>query len=159
MKNSYLIFDLKNEFFAIEVKNLTEAVEMQEITPVPETSEYIKGIINYRGDILPVIDMNLKFNLKENSTIEDSVILVLNFMLNDKQVKLGAIVDSVTDVLEVDFKDITSLPEIGTKYNKSYVKGVIKHKGEFVILPNLEKIFAADEISIIMEVAGEKENE
>ena len=156
MQDSYLIFELEKEYFALDVHNLIEAIEIQEITPVPETPDYIKGIINFRGDILPVVDMNIKFNLKKDKDLSDSVILVLDFTLNDKKIKLGAIVDSVSDVLEVDFTDIASLPEIGTKYDTNYIKGIIKYKGEFVVLPDIQKIFAADEISILLNMTEEK---
>jgi purine-binding chemotaxis protein CheW len=156
MQESYLIFELEKEYFALNIENLIEAIEIEELTPVPEMPDYIKGIMNFRGDILPVVDMNIKFNLQKDKDLSDSVILVLKFRLNNKDVKLGAIVDAVSDVLEIDFKDITALPEIGTKYNTNFIKGVIKYKDEFVVLPDIQKIFAADEITMLLDISEEK---
>lgn len=156
MQESHLVFELKNEYFALNIENLIEAIEAEELTPVPEMPQYIKGIMNYRGDILPVVDMNTKFNLNSDKDLNDSVILVLQFTLNKKEVKLGAIVDAVVDVLEIDFKDINALPEIGTKYNTNFVKGFIKYKDEFVVLPDIQKIFAADEITMLLDISESK---
>lgn len=156
MQESYLIFELEKEYFALNIENLIEAIEIEELTPVPEMPDYIKGIMNFRGDILPVVDMNIKFNLQKDKDLSNSVILVLKFMLNNKEVKLGAIVDAVSDVLEIDFKDIASLPEIGTKYNTNFIKGVIKYNDEFVVLPDIQKIFAADEITMLLDISEEK---
>lgn len=153
MQESYLIFELEKEYFALNIENLIEAIEIEELTPVPETPEYIKGIMNFRGDILPVVDMNVKFNMQKDKDLSGSVILVLNFSLNDKPVRIGAIVDAVSDVVEIKFEDITAMPDIGTKYNTSYIKGVVKHGDEFVVLPDIQKIFAADEINILLDVA------
>lgn len=153
MQESYLIFKLENEYFALNIEHLIEAIEIEELTPVPETPEYIKGIMNFRGNILPVVDMNVKFNFRKDKDLSDSVILVLNFELNSKPVRIGAIVDAVSDVVEIKFEDIAAMPEIGTKYNTGYVKGVVKYKDEFVVLPDIQKIFASDEISIILEAA------
>lgn len=157
MQESYLIFELEKEYFALTIENLIEAIEMEELTPVPEMPDYIKGIMNFRGDILPVVDMNIKFNLQKDKDLSNSVILVLKFQLNNKEVKLGAIVDAVSDVLEIDFKDIAALPEIGTKYNTNFIKGVIKYKDEFVVLPDIQKIFAADEITMLLDISEDKD--
>ena len=158
MQQSYLIFNLDDELFAVNVNNVTEVIETEEITNVPETAPYIKGITNFRGNILPAIDMRKKFNMKENPFYTDSVLIVINLTINEKNVELGAIVDAVSNVIEVNLTEIAKLPEIGTKYNTKFIEGIIAVKNDFIVLLDIEKIFSVDEITIITE-AGSKEHE
>lgn len=156
MNESYLIIRLNNEFFAINVSLIKEAIEPDEITEVPETAKYIKGIMNFRGNILPVVDMRMKFNFPGKENLENSVIVVLSFIVKDKIIDLGAIVDSVSHVVDVNLSQVTGLPEIGTKYNNDYIKGIIKYEGNFIVLLNIEKIFEADEITLVLKNTDEE---
>lgn len=152
MLQSYLTLKLLNEYFAVNVNNVTEVIEPGDITEVPETPDYIRGIMNFRGDILPIIDLRIKFNMPEKIGGEEPVVIVLDMIVNDKKVVLGAIADSVRNVIEVDINTITKLPEIGTKFNTEYIYGIIKKNDDFIVLLDIEKIFSVDEITIILEM-------
>jgi len=155
----YLIFKISGELFAIPVDKIIEVIELEDITPVPETPEYIKGITNFRGSILAVIDMRKKFNIPKIKKKDDDVMIVLDLMLKNKKVTFGAIVDSVSYVEEFNFIQITKLPEIGTKFNTTYIDGIVNHENNYIVLLNLEKIFSVDEITIINESGLEKKQE
>ncbi len=104
-KKSYLSFQLDDEIFAINVKKVLEVLQMQKITKVPKTPDYIKGVINFRGEILPVIDTRQKFSLNKVEDYTKFVIIMLNFVRDHKEQKFGAIVDSVMDVFEYNGVD------------------------------------------------------
>jgi len=152
MKNSFLIFELKKELFAIDVNNITEVIDYTPATSIPETPKYIEGIINYRGNILPIINMRTKFNIKQKSNYENTVIIVMSIDIKGKNVILGGIVDSVSNVFEINIMATTKLPEIGTKFNTEYILGITESKDEkIIVLLDIEKIFTVDEITIINE--------
>jgi purine-binding chemotaxis protein CheW len=148
---TYLIVSLADELFGIRVEHVIEAIEPSEITPVPNTAPYIKGITNFRGDILTVIDMRTKFNMPLTPLTSDNVIVVLEFQYDKKRITLGAIADAVNDVAEFNFAEIADLPAIGTKYNTEFIEGLVRRNNEFVVLLNTPKIFSVDEITIITE--------
>ncbi len=152
MKNSFLIFELKKELFAIDVNNITEVIDYTPVTSIPETPEYIKGIINYRGNILPIIDLRTKFNLEQKSDYNSMVIIVMSIDIKGKTVVLGGIADSVSNVFEINIMTTTKLPEIGTKFNTEYILGITENKDDkIIVLLDIEKIFTVDEITIINE--------
>ncbi len=151
-KSSYLSFKLDDEIFAISVKKVLEVLEMQKITKVPQTPDYIKGVINFRGEILPVIDTRVKFKMPDFENISKTVIIVLELTLKEKHVTLGAIADGVKDVLEIDTSQIRDVPELGTKYNTEFLKGMIKDEEEsFIMLLDIEKVFTVEDLYLVQE--------
>lgn len=151
MQESFLIFELKKEYLAVNVDKIIEVIDYVQVTEIPDTPKYIKGIINYRGDILPVIDMRLKFNIPEKKDKGKCVIIIMSMIVRDKKVVLGSIADSVKTVVEADIMKSIKLPEIGTKFNTEYITGIIEIEGEMIVLLDIEKIFTVDEITIINE--------
>jgi len=147
-KNSYLSFILDNELFAIEVKSVLEVLEMQKITRVPQTPSHIKGVTNFRGEILPVIDSRIKFNMPIVTIQSNFVIIVLDLQYKGKPMLLGAVVDSVSDVLEIAPEQIKPVPEMGSKYNTDYLEGMYKLNDDFIMILKVEKVFSVDELSI-----------
>ncbi len=156
--NTYLIIKLAEEQFGINVTQVIEAAEPGEITQVPNTAPYVKGITNFRGDILTVIDMRIKFNMLEKEMSPEDVIVVLTLEKDNKTIRLGALVDAVKDVVNVDFEKISDIPEIGTKYNTDFIEGIIQKNEQFVVLLKIDEIFSVDEITIITE-SGMQNNE
>ncbi len=152
-KRSFLSFNLGDEIFALDVSNALEVLEMQKITKVPKTPDYIKGVVNFRGEILPVMDTRLKLNMLDETPIEECVIIVLDIKLNKNDVLIGAVANSVKDVLSIADNEIEVVPEMGSKYNTEFLLGMIKSKEteEFIMLLDIEKIFSVDELLIINE--------
>lgn len=141
-KNAYLTFLLQNELFGINVDFVLEVLEHQKITRVPKSPDFLKGVMNYRGQILPVIDTRKKIKLKKE-TIEESnsVIIVMELLLKNKKKTFGAIVNNVYNVIEINPSEIMPLPEIKSNYNNDYITGVVKKDEEFIIMLDAQKVF------------------
>ncbi len=152
-KHTFLSFRLGKEYFALSVKKVLEVLQEQKITEVPQTPEYIKGIINFRGEILPVIDTRLKFNMSERDKSEEYVIIVLDLVINDQNIVLGAIADGVKDVFEVLEKDIKAAPEFGNNYNNDFLDGMIKVDDRFIMILSIDKVFSVEELTILMDIS------
>lgn len=150
-RNSYLSFMLCKEIFAVDVKNVLEVLEKQIITEIPDTPGYITGVVNFRGEILPVIETRVKFKMPCRET-EKYVIIVFELELNGKKQLLGAMVDSVVDVIEIDDSTLKEVPEMGTDYNTDYVKGMLKTNNGFVMVLNIHKVFSKSESENITDV-------
>ena len=147
-RSTYVFFKLLGEMFAIDVKNVIETIDLPELTPVPETPEFMKGVTVFRGNMLPVIDLKLKFKFKEESAGKTYVIVV-TYTHDDKQQDIGLIVDKIVDVKDLSVLDINDFPDIGSKYNLEFIDGIVKHKENITIILNIEKILSSIEIDII----------
>jgi len=147
-KNSFLSFMLGNELFALNVKYVLEVLENQRITRVPKTPDYIRGVINFRGEILPVIHTHIKFNMKYTFDEEKAVIIVLDFQLFDRKVLLGIMADMVRDVLEIPDNQVLSVPELGSSYNTDFLTGMWKTAQGFIMILDAEKVFSIEELTI-----------
>jgi purine-binding chemotaxis protein CheW len=156
IKKAYLSFELNGEIFAITVHNVLEVLEKQKLTKVPKAPFYIKGVINFRGEILPVIDTRIKFNMPEKDDESKSVVIVFDIELSDKKLFIGGIVDGVKDVIEIADNEIKPVPDMGSKYNSDFIIGMIKNNDNFIMLLNIEKVFSTEEIVTISEQAGVK---
>jgi purine-binding chemotaxis protein CheW len=148
-KNSYLSFSLANETFALNVKKVLEVLQMQKITKVPQTPDYVRGILNFRGEILPVIDTRLKFNMPAIEDNSRTIIIVLDLVVKSKELKIGAIADAVSDVIEINDTEIKNLPEISSRYNTDFIYGMIRIKEEFIIVLDIDKVFSEEEIFLV----------
>lgn len=148
-KQAYLSFVLDEEIFALSVHKVLEVLEFQKITKVPNTPDYIHGVINFRGDILPVVDTRTKFNLPPEIDNSKKVIIVLEIKVKDKTSYLGAIADGVRDVMNVDVNSIKAVPDIGNAYNTEFLEGMIKTEQGFIMILNIDKVFSVEEINLI----------
>jgi len=158
-KNTFLSFQIGKEIFAISVKKVLEVLQNQHITQIPDVPEYVKGVINFRGDILPVIDTRLKFKIPIIDK-EKFVVIVLEITDDDKTMRICAVVDSVKDVIAVDEADVKPVPELGLKYKGDYLAGMVKTDDGFTMILDVNKVFSFEEIDIMTEtkaIAGAKE--
>ncbi len=158
--NSYLTFRLGDELFAANVSKVLNILEMTKVTKVPKAPPYLKGVINLRGAVLPLVDTRIKFEMSETEFTPNTCILVLDININGESVHVGALVDSVQEVVELDDADILPPPSIGTRYKPEFIEGVAKLGDEFAMILNMDLIFSTDELSILKEsVSEEKEEE
>lgn len=155
--NSYLTFKLGDEIFGANVAKILNILEMTKITKVPKSPPYMKGVINLRGSVLPLIDTRIKFDLGETVYTTSTCILVLDIDLNNESVHVGALVDSVQEVIEIDDNQIQPPPSIGSKYKSEFIEGMAKINDEFIMLLNMDMIFSTQEISLLRESSGEVE--
>lgn len=146
--NQYLTFHLNGEVFGIETSRVSEVLDYVDITPVPQTNDFRKGVINLRGSIVPVVDMHSKFNLSPAERTVDSCIIIMNILLDGKSVSLGALADSVREVVDLASEDIEAAPRMGTKLDSSFIRGMGKHNEEFIILLNIDAIFSSQNVGV-----------
>ena len=157
--NSYLTFNLGNEIFGANVAKVLNILEMTKITKVPKAPSYMKGVINLRGSVLPLIDTRIKFDMGETEYTPNTCILVLDIDLNGETVHVGALVDSVQEVIEIDDANIQPPPSIGSKYKSEFIEGMAKLNNEFIMLLNMDMIFSTSELSLLRDSSGELEVE
>jgi purine-binding chemotaxis protein CheW len=147
--NQYLTFTLDNEQYAIGVAKVREVLEHTKITKLPRTAVFMKGIINLRGTGVPVIDLRLKFGLPETQLTKDTSIIVMEVESQDGPVVVGALADSVREVVDIDEASIEPAPRFGTRLAAEFIKGVGKKDDLFIIILDIDKVFNAEEISFI----------
>jgi purine-binding chemotaxis protein CheW len=140
-KQHYILFYLAGEPFTINVKYVLRVLEATSFTKVPQGPSFLKGVINFNGNVLPVVDTYLKFGLPAKKNFRKSLILVLHLNMEQKETTLGILVDDSNDVFEVCDADIKSYPATGNKYNVEYIDGVIERKEMFILILNPEKLF------------------
>ncbi len=157
--NSYLTFKLGNEYFAANVSKVLNILEMTKITKVPKAPTYMKGVINLRGFVLPLVDTRIKFDMPETEYTTNTCILVLDIILNGESVHVGALVDSVQEVIEIDDINIQPPPNFGTRYRTEFIEGIAKIEEEFIMILNMDLIFSTDELSILKESFQEGQEE
>ena len=148
-KSTYILFTLSDDTFAIDVKNVIHTMEITEITPLPKTPDFVKGITIFRGDILPIIDLRIKFKLQDINNLSDGFVIVSMFISNEKEQIIGLIVDKVIEVSEFSGMDIETYPEIGSKYNIEFINGYVKKAGKIIVVLNIEKILSSAEFEIL----------
>jgi purine-binding chemotaxis protein CheW len=152
----YLTFRIGEEDFALEVSNVREILEFTAITKVPKTPEYMRGVINLRGSVVPVLDMRLKFNLAEKKETIDTCIIVLEVDIDGEKTIIGALIDSVQEVFELDPQHIEPAPKIGTRLRTDFIKGMGKREDRFIIILNIDKVFSSEELSAVQEVGRDE---
>jgi len=143
---TFLSFKMDKEVFAINVSKVINILEMKQITKVPKTPKFLKGVINLRGTVLPVVDLRIKFGLPEKETTVDTSIIVLSIEKDGETTLLGTLVDAVSEVLELKMDEIAPSPTIGTKYDSGFIQGMWKVDEEFIMILDIDKVFSVDDI-------------
>lgn len=153
--NSYLSFKLGEEEFAAHVGKVLNILEMVKITEVPMAPSYMKGVINLRGAVLPVIDTRIKFGMPPTVYSANTCIVVLDIDMDGDSVHVGALVDSVQAVLEISSEGILPPPSIGSRYKSEFIEGVANIDDRFVMLLNMDMVFSSLELSALKESSEE----
>jgi len=144
----YLTFKLGEEIFAIDVSKVREILEFTSITKVPQTPEFMRGVINLRGSVVPVIDLRLNFGMACTEQTVNTCIIVVEVILDGEVVVLGALADSVQEVVEMEPDHIEPAPHLGTKFNTDFIKGMGKIDNEFVMILDIDKVFSSEDIAV-----------
>lgn len=151
----FLTFVLADDIFAIDVTKAKEILDFSDITQVPQTPEYMLGVINLRGSVVPVIDMRRKFNLEVAEVTRNSCIVVVDVDVDGEMVTVGALADSVREVLDLDSAQIEPPPRIGTRLNTDFIKGMGNLDNKFVIILDIDKVFSSDELAFARTIGEE----
>ena len=144
--STYLTFSLGDETFALDVANVREVLDLSDITKVPRTPDFMRGVINLRGRVVPVMDMRIKFGLPAEEDTVDTCIIVAEVDLDGEATVIGALADSVREVFQISADDIEPPPSIGMQMSTDFIRGMGKQDDEFIIILDVNRIFTGDEL-------------
>lgn len=150
----FLTFRLEDEVFALEVEHLREVLDMCPITKIPRAEEFMRGVINVRGSVVPVLDMRAKFGLPPIEPTINTRIIIIEIPFEGKKAILGAIADSVEDVLEIDSDQIEEAPDMGSRKHQSIMKGIGKTDNDFIIILDIEKLLNREEVTMSLHASA-----
>ena len=147
LSGKYLTFRLAGEDYGIPLLQVKEIIGMMPITAVPRTPGFVKGVINLRGKVIPIIDLRLKFGMEAMDYTERTCIIVVEIEAGEQTVLIGIVVDSVSEVLNITAEQIENTPEFGTKLDTDYILGMAKTDDGVKILLNIDKVLSQVEIA------------
>lgn len=144
---SFLSFRIMEETFAIDVLKVIEILELSKVTRVPQSPEFMLGVINLRGNVLPVIDARIKFGMPKKEATVDSCIIVITIETAGDALTLGILVDAVNEVMEISANAIQKAPTIGSQYSAEFIEGLVKVNEEFIMILDIGKALTHEELS------------
>jgi len=149
----YVTFSLGKELFGVEVSKTREILSLTPVTKVPQTPDYLLGVINLRGQVVPVVDMRLKLGLPAGADTEDTCIIVVDVLVDGETITVGALADAVREVLEIRSDQIEPPPRLGTRLKTEFITGMGKIDEQFMILLNIDRIFNSDELALVQDMS------
>jgi purine-binding chemotaxis protein CheW len=149
----YLTFRLAGADYGIGILKIREIVGMTTITDIPQTPEWVKGVINLRGKIIPVIDLRLRFSLKATEYTERTCLIIVTIVSIKEKPIIGIVVDSVSEVLNIKHNDIEETPSFGARLNTDYILGMAKIGGGIKTLLDIDQVLCSDEVAMLSQVA------
>jgi purine-binding chemotaxis protein CheW len=152
-EGKYLTFTMAEEEYGIGILKIKEIIGMMPITTVPQTPEFVKGVINLRGKVIPVVDLRLRFGIDSIDYTERTCIIVVEIEGQSGTVMIGIVVDSVSEVLNIKGDDIEETPTFGTKLDTDYILGMAKVEGGVKILLDIDRVLSAEEIADLEKAA------
>jgi len=152
-EGKYLTFNMNDEEYGIGILKIKEIIGMMPITTVPQTPEFVKGVINLRGKVIPVIDLRLRFGVDAIDYTERTCIIVVEIEGTAGTVQIGIVVDSVSEVLNIKGEDVEETPTFGTKLDTDYILGMAKMEGGVKILLDIDRVLSSDDLSSLRKVA------
>lgn len=153
----YLTFQLDRELFALEIAKVREVLEFTSITKVPRTPDYMRGAINLRGNVVPVVDLKLKLGLARTVKTIDTRVVITEVEVDGERTILGALADSVQEVLELDSSQISPPPRIGTRIHTDCIKGMGRREDDFLIILDIDHVLTSDDIKVVSQIPGQPE--
>ena len=149
-EGKFLTFVLGDEEYGIEILKVREIMGIMEITPVPQTPDYMKGVINLRGNVIPIIDLRLKFAMPEVEHTKETCIIVAEVGAT----QVGVIVDSVSEVTDIKGEDIEEAPSFGQGVDTNFIMGLGKTKKKIIILLDIERVLTTEELNMVEEITA-----
>ena len=154
-EGKYLTFTMASEEYGIGILKIKEIIGMMPVTPVPQTPEHVKGVINLRGKVIPVVDLRLRFGMESIDYTDRTCIIVVEIAGQAGTVQIGIVVDAVSEVLNIKGEDVEDTPTFGIKLNTEYILGMAKMEGGGKILLDIDQVLSTQEI-VALEKAAEK---
>ncbi len=151
MAGKYLTFSLAGEEYGIGILKVKEIIGMMPVTPVPQTPLFVKGVINLRGKVIPVLDLRLKFGMEEIEYSERTTIIVVEVGLQSGLVEIGIVVDSVSEVVNIKAEEMEETPAFGSSLNTDYILGMAKLEGTVKILLDINRVLTSEELTALTD--------
>ncbi len=152
-EGKYLSLTLGDEVYGIGILKIKEIIGMMPITTVPQTPEFVKGVINLRGKVIPVTDLRLRFGMETIDYTERTCIIVVEIEVQSGTVMSGIVVDAVSEVLNIKAQEIEDTPTFGTELNTNYILGIAKDEGGVKILLDIDSVLKSEEVALLQDVA------
>lgn len=150
----YLTFTLGDEVYALDISQVREVLDFTTVTKVPRTPEFMRGVINLRGSVVPVMDLRLKFGMSPTEKTVNTCIIIAEINFSGELCILGALSDSVQEVIELEPGQIEPPPRIGTRLRTEFIRGMGKREEHFIMILDIDKVFSSDELSMAQEMGG-----
>lgn len=147
----YLTFNLAGEQYGLEILKVKEIIGLMAITRVPRIPDFVRGVINLRGKVIPIIDLRNKFDIEPTEDTEQTCIIVVEIIQENLSLQMGIVVDSVSEVLDINEDTVEETPTFGIAVSTVFIKGIAKTKGGVKILLNIEEVLTANELQSIAE--------
>jgi purine-binding chemotaxis protein CheW len=145
----YLTFRLGEEVFATDVAKVREVLDFTTITKIPRTPDFMSGVINLRGNVVPVVDLRLCFEMSKTEKTVNTCIVVVEMVLDGDSNVIGALADSVEEVIDLEPDQIQPPPRIGTKIRTDFIKGMGKRDAQLIMILDIDRVFSAEELSVL----------
>jgi len=143
----YLTFRLGEEVFATDVAKVREVLDFTNITKIPRTPDFMRGVINLRGNVVPVVDLRLCFEMSKTEKTVNTCIVVMEMLVDGESNVIGALADSVEEVIDLEPENIQPPPRIGTKIRTDFIKGMGKRDSELIMILDIDRVFSVEELS------------
>lgn len=154
-ESQFLTFLLGSEMFAIDILGIKEIIEYGSLTTVPMMPEFIRGVINLRGAVVPVVDLSARFGRHASAVTRRSCIVIIETESEEDKQDIGVVVDAVSEVLEIPASEIEPPPSFGAKIRAEFIQGMGKIKDKFVIILDVNKVLSVDEMAMLTTVAAD----
>lgn len=152
VNHQYLTFKLDEEVFALDIAKVREVLDFTSLTKVPQTPPFLRGVINLRGNVVPVVDLRLKFGMTMTEKKVNTCIVIAEVDAEGEPTVIGAMADSVQEVIDLEPELIEAPPRIGTQMNTDFLHGMGKHNDRFIIILNIDRLFSMDEVGVLNDV-------
>jgi purine-binding chemotaxis protein CheW len=154
-ETTLLTFRLANEVYALDISKVREVLDFTTVTKVPRTPDFMRGVINLRGSVVPVVDLRLKFGMSATEKTVNTCVIIAEVTVDGETTVLGALADSVQEVLDLEDGQISPPPKIGTKLRTEFIKGMGNRNDQFLIILDIDRVFSADEIARVQPPQAE----
>jgi purine-binding chemotaxis protein CheW len=154
--SKFLIFNINNEEYGIPISQINGVIRYVPITPIHESSKFLKGVINLRGKIIPIIDMRAKFSIREKEYTDRTVFIIVDIRNDKGTFNIGIAVDGVQDVVDISSDDLETAPKIGLRLKSQYLSGIAKIGERMIMILNMDKILTSDEVVDMNQLSKEE---
>jgi len=151
----FLTYTLGSEVFALDIAKVREVLDYPNVTRVPNMPEFMLGVINLRGSVVPVVDLRSKFRMERNEKTVNTCVIIAEVNVGSDTTIVGALADSVQEVMDLEPHQIEPAPKIGTKLHTDFIKGMGKRDDRFIIILDIDRVFSTDEIAQVSELGEE----